>query len=60
MARPKKITQPKRYYQINIGRIDTDDDILDVLEYLTKDILIPLDGDLAGIAHLVDEIEMDD
>ena len=58
MARPKKIIseptsthQPK--YMIDINNVQTLADIKAVLAYLVKDLKIPQDGDITGIAHLV-------
>ena len=58
MARPKKTAsetastyQPN--YMIDMSNIQTIADVKAVLAYLVKDLKIPQDGDIAGIAHLV-------
>lgn len=58
MARPKRteeitlMAQPN--YMINMNYVNDMADIKAVLAYLTKNLHIPQDGDISGIAHLVE------
>lgn len=58
MARPRKTDEvtlmAKPNYMINMEYVNNVADIKAVLAYLTKDLKIPQDGDITGIAHLVD------